>query len=61
MSSKNNVNPGTYKVKGRERQGEDVVHEDEKQTLAQERARLPREEKDEPGAAPARPGGEKKK
>jgi hypothetical protein len=33
--SKNiNVNPGNYKVAGRERQGEDIVHEAEKQTYA---------------------------
>jgi hypothetical protein len=30
MSKYNNVNPGQYKVKGRERQGEDIVHELEK-------------------------------
>jgi hypothetical protein len=28
--SKNNVNPGQYKVAGRERQGEDIVHAREK-------------------------------
>jgi len=30
MSKNNNVNPGQYKVAGRERQGEEVVHEQEK-------------------------------
>ena len=30
MSKNNNVNPGQYKVAGRERQGEEVVHEREK-------------------------------
>jgi hypothetical protein len=30
MSKNNNVNPGQYKVAGRERQGEDVVPEIEK-------------------------------
>ena len=30
MSKYNNVNPGQYKVKGRERQGEDIVHDLEK-------------------------------
>jgi len=30
MSKNINVNPGQYKTKGRERQGEDVVHEREK-------------------------------
>jgi len=31
MSKKINVNPSQYKVAGRERQGEDVVHHEEKQ------------------------------
>ena len=30
MSKNNNVNPGQYKVAGRERQGEDVVQPDQK-------------------------------
>lgn len=30
MSKNNNVNPGQYKVAGRERQGEDIVQEREK-------------------------------
>ena len=30
MSKNNNVNPGQYKTKGRERQGEDIVQEREK-------------------------------
>jgi hypothetical protein len=30
MSKNNNVNPGQYKVAGRERQGEEVVHDREK-------------------------------
>jgi hypothetical protein len=30
MSKNNNVNPGQYKVAGRERQGEEIVHEREK-------------------------------
>jgi hypothetical protein len=34
MSKNNNVNPGQYKVKGRERQGEDIVHERQKERLA---------------------------
>jgi hypothetical protein len=38
MSKNNNVNPAHYKVGGRERQGEDVVHEIEKQKVAQQRA-----------------------
>ena len=34
MSKNNNVNPGQYKVKGRERQGEDLVPNEEKAELA---------------------------
>lgn len=30
MSKNINVNPGQYKVKGRERQGEEVAHEENK-------------------------------
>ena len=30
MSKNNNVNPGQYKVAGRERQGEEIVHAREK-------------------------------
>ncbi len=33
MSKNNNVNPGQYKVRGRERQGEDIVPEVEKAEL----------------------------
>ena len=33
MSKNNNVNPGQYKVKGRERQGEDIVPDEEKAEL----------------------------
>ena len=43
MSKNNNVNPGQYKVAGRERQGEDVVHERQKQTLAKERQKTGRQ------------------
>jgi hypothetical protein len=35
MSKNNNVNPGQYKVAGRERQGEDIVPEEEKAKLTQ--------------------------
>ncbi len=31
--SKNNVNPGHYKVAGRERQGEDIVQDEHKKTM----------------------------
>lgn len=34
MSRKINVNPGQYKTKGRERQGEDVVHGPERARFA---------------------------
>ncbi len=37
---KSNVNPGQYKVAGRERQGEDVIHDRNKALLAQSRAQL---------------------
>jgi hypothetical protein len=37
MSKNNNVNPGQYKVAGRERQGEDVVPEVEKAKYAKTR------------------------
>ena len=33
MSKNNNVNPGQYKVAGRERQGEDIDPQQEKATL----------------------------
>jgi hypothetical protein len=42
MSKKNNVNPDHYKIAGRDRPGEDVVHERNKQSVALERARLER-------------------
>jgi hypothetical protein len=34
MSKNNNVNPGQYKVAGRERKGEDINPEEEKSALA---------------------------
>ena len=33
MSKNNNVNPGQYKVKGRERQGDDIIPNEEKAEL----------------------------
>jgi hypothetical protein len=36
--TKSNVHPGQYKLAGRERQGEDVVHERSKAKLARTRA-----------------------
>lgn len=59
MSKYNNVNPNHYKVKGRERQGEDIVHDVQKQKaskLAKRGAELPETRqfaKDQPP-----PGGE---
>ena len=35
MSKNNNVNPGQYKVAGRERQGEDINPQEEKAALKQ--------------------------
>ena len=37
MSKHNNVNPGQYKVAGRERPGEDIVQKDHKQQFAKNR------------------------
>ena len=37
MSKHNNVNPGQYKVAGRQRQGENIVQSRQKQKLAKER------------------------
>lgn len=39
MSKNNNVNPGQYKVAGRERPGEDIVQRDHKAALTQNRPR----------------------
>jgi hypothetical protein len=39
MSQKNNVNPDHYKIEGRDRQGEDVLHEVNKQQYAQAQAK----------------------
>lgn len=39
MSKNNNVNPGQYKVAGRERQGEDIVQERQKQQLKQAKSK----------------------
>ncbi|MGB2716776.1 MAG: hypothetical protein WBC51_21520 [Vicinamibacterales bacterium] len=36
MSKNINVNPGQYKVAGRERQGEDINHEKPRQQLAKD-------------------------
>ena len=39
MSEKNNVNPDHYKVKGRDRQGEDILQGVHKQQYAQSQAK----------------------
>ena len=39
MSKYNNVNPGQYKVAGRERVGEDIVQKDHKERFAKTRER----------------------
>lgn len=35
MSKKINVNPGQYKVAGREHQGDEIVHEEEKKLMTE--------------------------
>jgi hypothetical protein len=62
MSKNINVNPGQYKVAGRERQGEDIVHPDERQELsrhegtkARSSPRIPNQERS------ARPASKRRK
>jgi hypothetical protein len=50
---KSHVHPGQYKVAGRERQGEDVVHELSKAKLARTRAAAKASRKDARKVAPA--------
>jgi hypothetical protein len=49
MSKNNNVNPGQYKVGGRERQGEDIIHNKQREELAKNtekrRASRPRQKR----------------
>jgi hypothetical protein len=40
MSKNNNVNPGQYKVAGRERQGEHIVQQEEKAKVTQKAHQL---------------------
>jgi hypothetical protein len=60
MSKKINVNPGQYKVAGRERQGEDIVHDVQRQAYAQQQAQAElwqperRETPESPAPPPAR-------
>ena len=42
MSKRINVNPGQYKVAGRERMGENLTQEKDKQALARTRSELDR-------------------
>lgn len=49
--SKNNVNPGQYKVAGRERQGENVTQEKEKQAMGKSRSELERRASKKPEPA----------
>jgi hypothetical protein len=46
-STKSNVHPGQYKVAGRERQGEDVVHERQRKSLAESQARQDRQARED--------------
>ena len=59
MSGKNNVNPDFYKVAGRDRPNETVIHEQEKQSMARERERLERRKKVQPRPSESRRGGAK--
>jgi hypothetical protein len=40
MSKKNNVNPDHYKTAGRERQGEDIIHDVYKRRYAQSKSQV---------------------
>ena len=40
MSKNINVNPGQYKVAGRERQGEDIVHGKQREQLAKSKEKV---------------------
>jgi hypothetical protein len=58
MSKNINVNPDHYKVAGRERQGEDILHEDAREELARaekrrgrQAPRIPNQEHSSPPAA----------
>lgn len=59
MSKRINVNPGNYKVAGRGRQGEDILHSVQKQAYAEQRAgeeRWHARQEEAPGwEAPAQP------
>ena len=48
MSKNINVNPDHYKVAGRERQGEDIVHEDQRSTFEGARAHAQKADSKQP-------------
>jgi hypothetical protein len=56
MSKNNNVNPGQYKTRGRERQGEDIVPEIEKAEYMRNRENTTPKPKAGKTPQPAKPG-----
>jgi hypothetical protein len=48
MSKNINVNPDHYKVAGRERQGEDIVHEDQRNAFQGARAHAQKADSEQP-------------
>lgn len=50
--SKNNVNPDHYKTKGREPQGQEVVHDLQRERLTREKANLERKSPRSPASPP---------
>jgi len=54
---KNNVNPDHYKVAGRERPGEDIPQEQQKETLAKTKASARSASRTRVPPAPAETGG----
>ena len=55
MSRNINVNPAHYKVRGRERQGEDVLHDMQKQAFSQQAADALWHQQQQPALAPPHP------
>jgi hypothetical protein len=59
MSKKNNVNPDHYKVAGRERQGEDIIHGVYKRKFAQSKSQaVERQTRYIPGTRQTKEAGE---
>ena len=52
MSKQNNVNPDYYKLAGRERQGESIVQDLQKQTFAEQQAETERWQERQSGPPP---------